>query len=86
MTREFKGGLGPQGNWERKEKRITARCVRLKSVAVAPAARLNKVPERGRIDYDDDDDDCLEDTISNDSERDDAWNQFDPMDYHARGW
>lgn len=47
MTREFKGGLGPQVNWERKEKRITARCMRLKSVAVAPAARPNKVPERG---------------------------------------
>ena len=35
MTREFKGGLGPHVNWERKEK-----SVRLKSMAMAAAARL----------------------------------------------
>lgn len=42
-------------------------------------------PRAGGVDYDDDDD-CLEGTLSDDSERDDAWNQFDPTDYHARDW
>lgn len=71
MAREFKGGLGPHVNWERREKRRTARAFE----------------ERGRgRGRQTDDDNCLEETLSDAPERDDAWNQFDPLDYHAGGW
>ena len=71
MRREFKGGLDPHVNWERKEKRRTARAF--------------EEYGRGRR-RQTDDDDCLKETLSDDPERDDAWNQFDPMDYNAGGW
>lgn len=83
MTREFKGGLGPQVDWERKEKRATTRAFGEYGHSVR--RQTKRGPRAGRIDYDDDDD-CLKETSSDDPGRNNAWNQFDPMDYHARGW
>lgn len=79
MVREFRGGLGPQVNWERKERRRMA--LALEECGRGARRQSEGGPRAGGID-DDDVDGCLE-TLSDDPERDDAWNQFDPMDYHA---
>lgn len=73
MTWEFRGGLGHHVNWERKEKRRLA-------CAFEERGRRRCQIEGPRTG---DDDDYLEE---DDPERDDTWNQFDEMDYHARGW
>lgn len=92
MTREFRGGLGPNIGWERKEKRMMARahehffgrcrCHR-RCLHRGDGGVTEEGPPRRTTEGEND---CLKDTLVSDHDHA-CNNQFvDAMDYHARGW
>lgn len=66
-------GLGPHVAWERKVQRRTVR-------AFEERERRRYQTEGPRAGVDD------ADYLEGEPERDDTWNQIDPMDYNASGW
>lgn len=82
MTRHFKNGLGLHVNWERRESRRTVRAFEERDQCRQRRQIAEGGPSTGG-----DDADYLEETTGDDREKgDNAWDQFDPLDYHARGW
>lgn len=85
MTRDFKHGLGHHVNWER---RVSMKTVRAFAERTRRLNRRKQTAEGGpKTGGDvDDDGDFLEESSSDDLDKDEVWHQFDPLDYNARGW
>ena len=79
MTRESKSGLGPHVNWERKEKRRTARA--FEECGRRRRHQTEGGPRTGGDDHDDDA--CLEKTLSDDP---DCKEKIKELSHQIRSW